>query len=65
MLKNVDVGIYQLLKEYARENEVPEGHIELGLKDNGVQLAPIRVISFTDEQQKTLDEWQKKLAEGN
>jgi basic membrane protein A len=65
MLKNVDVGIYQLLKEYARENEVPEGHIELGLKDNGVQLAPIRVISFSDEQQKTLDEWQKKLAEGN
>jgi basic membrane protein A len=65
MLKNVDVGIYQLLKEYARENEVPEGHIELGLKDNGVQLSPIRVISLTDEQQKTLDEWQKKLAEGN
>ncbi|UAL53282.1 BMP family lipoprotein [Metabacillus dongyingensis] len=65
MLKNVDVGIYQLLKEYARENKVPEGHIELGLKDNGVQLAPIRVISLTDEQRKTLDEWQKKLAEGN
>ncbi|MFY0760116.1 BMP family ABC transporter substrate-binding protein [Metabacillus dongyingensis] len=65
MLKNVDVGIYQLLKEYTRENEVPEGHIELGLKDNGVQLAPIRIISLTDEQQKTLDEWQKKLAEGN
>ncbi|MGG4488822.1 BMP family lipoprotein [Metabacillus idriensis] len=65
MLKNVDVGIYKLLKEYVREKEVPDGHIELGLKDNGVQLAPIRVISFTEDQQKTLDEWQKKLAEGN
>ncbi|WP_191566044.1 BMP family lipoprotein [Metabacillus idriensis] len=65
MLKNVDVGIYQLLEDFVKEKEVPKGHVELGLKDNGVQLAPIRVISLTDEQQKTLDEWQKKLAEGN
>lgn len=65
MLKNVDVGIYQLLLDFVKEKEIPKGHVEFGLKDNGVQLAPIRVVSLTDEQQKTLDEWQKKLAEGN
>ncbi|KEZ53430.1 BMP family lipoprotein [Metabacillus indicus] len=65
MMKNVDIGIFQLLKDYVKKQELPDGHIELGVKDNGVQLAPIRVLSLTEQQQKTLDQWKQKLAESN
>jgi basic membrane protein A len=64
MLKNVDVALYTIIKEYVEKGSIPKGTVQLGLKENGVDLAPIRVISLNEQQQKTLETWKQKALEG-
>ncbi|MBW7650637.1 BMP family protein [Anoxybacillus sp. ST4] len=64
MLKNVDVALYTVIKQYVGKKDVPKGTVELGLKENGVDLAPIRVVTFSPEQQATLEKWKEQAANG-
>ncbi|MFY4774308.1 BMP family lipoprotein [Metabacillus sp. RGM 3146] len=64
MLKNVDVAIYDVVRDFAKTKQVPSGHIELGMDKNGVGLAPIRAIELTPEQQNILDQWTQKVKNG-
>ncbi|WP_226670555.1 BMP family lipoprotein [Metabacillus litoralis] len=61
MLKNVDVAMYQMAKQLVDNGNVPTGHVELGIKENGIDLAPLRVKQFTDEEKKQIEDWKKKL----
>lgn len=65
MLKKVDTAMYQLAEQLINEGEISKGHIELGIKDNGIDLAPLRVIPFSKEQQQMIDEWKEKLTSGS
>lgn len=65
MLKNVDVAIYQLAEQLIKDGQVQAGHIELGIEDSGIGLAPLRVIPFSEEQQDTIEEWKEKLSSGS
>lgn len=62
MLKNVDVAMYQLSEQLIKNNKVQTGHIELGIEDDGIGLAPLRVFPFSKEQQDIIEEWKKKLS---
>ncbi|PMC40379.1 BMP family ABC transporter substrate-binding protein [Bacillus sp. UMB0899] len=62
MLKNVDVAMYQLAEQLIKNNKVQTGHIELGIEDDGIGLAPLRVFPFSKEQQDIIEEWKKKLS---
>ncbi|WP_243385758.1 BMP family lipoprotein [Bacillus kexueae] len=62
MLKNVDVGVYNVVKQFVEEGEIAKGQVELGIREQGVQLAPIRVITLTPEQEKKLQQVQQQLA---
>ncbi|MGG6432505.1 BMP family lipoprotein [Anoxybacillus sp. D401a] len=64
MLKNVDVALYTVIKQYVEKKDVPKGTVELGLKENGVDLAPIRVVAFSPEQQETLEKWKEQATNG-
>ncbi|MEK4886191.1 BMP family ABC transporter substrate-binding protein [Bacillus sp. FSL W8-0223] len=64
MMKNVDVAIFNIIKDYKKNKELPSHPIELGLKENGVGLAPIRVIPFTDKDKKALESAKEKLING-
>ncbi|WP_461201052.1 BMP family lipoprotein [Anoxybacillus sp. TBDG-1] len=64
MLKNVNVALYTAIKQYVEKKEVPKGTVELGLKENGVDLAPIRVVTLSPEQQATLEKWKEKATNG-
>ncbi|WP_110926226.1 BMP family lipoprotein [Bacillus massiliglaciei] len=55
MLKNVDIALFNTVKEYKDAGEFPEQHIELGLKEDGVGLAPIRIVSSAKEIQKKVE----------
>ncbi|MFV2046995.1 BMP family ABC transporter substrate-binding protein [Metabacillus litoralis] len=65
MLKKVDTAMYQLAEQLIKDGKISEGHIELGIKDNGIDLAPLRVVPFSEEQQQTIDEWKEKLISGS
>ncbi|MET3683919.1 basic membrane protein A [Alkalibacillus flavidus] len=56
MVKNVNVAIYDVMEQLANGETLEGNHRELGLDQDGVGLAPIRVIELTDQQQQTLDD---------
>jgi basic membrane protein A and related proteins len=62
MLKNVDVALYEAVKEFQSGKKLKSRQIELGINENGVGLAPIRVIKLAPDQEKKLDELEAKLS---
>ncbi|MGA9227483.1 MAG: BMP family ABC transporter substrate-binding protein [Mesobacillus sp.] len=62
MLKNVDVALYETVKEFKAEKKLSAKQIELGMNENGVGLAPIRVIKLTPEQEKSLKDLEEELS---
>ncbi|MBD8067976.1 BMP family ABC transporter substrate-binding protein [Bacillus sp. PS06] len=64
MLKNVDVVIFQALNELKTEGTLLEKHMELGLKENGVGLAPIRNIAITPEIEEELEKAKQDIING-
>ncbi|RSK26432.1 BMP family ABC transporter substrate-binding protein [Bacillus sp. HMF5848] len=64
MLKNIDVALYEIAKELAETNSIPEGQVSFGINENGVGLAPIRVHPTSTTLQTKIDEWTTKLTTG-
>ncbi|WP_456275901.1 BMP family lipoprotein [Bacillus sp. AK128] len=64
MLKNVDVALYQVISDFVENEELPTGHVELGLKENGVDLSPIRVVPFNDEQLNIIESQKEAIISG-
>jgi basic membrane protein A and related proteins len=62
MLKNVDVALYETVKEFQAENKLNAKQIELGINEKGVGLAPIRVIKLTPEQENRLEDLESKIS---
>jgi basic membrane protein A and related proteins len=64
MVKNVDVALFNVLKEYVRNGKLPAGTVELGLAENGVGLAPIRVIPWDEQKRELVEQWRQKVIDG-
>lgn len=62
MLKNVDIALYEAVKEFQSEKKLKSRQIELGINEKGVGLAPVRVIKLSPEQEKTLKDLEEKLS---
>ncbi|MBS4174961.1 BMP family ABC transporter substrate-binding protein [Bacillus sp. FJAT-49736] len=62
MQKNIDIALYQVAKNLVDHKGLQKGQIQLGLKENGIGLAPIRVIHLSDKDQQTLDSLKEKLS---
>lgn len=54
MLKRVDVALYDMAKKLKENEEFTGEHIQLGLAEEGVGLAPIRVIDLTNEEKAVI-----------
>lgn len=55
MMKNINVALFDIIHEYKEVGEIPTGHIDLGLAENGVGLAPFRVLDLSDTELKQLE----------
>lgn len=64
MLKQVDTAVYQAIKEIAETGTLSEKDNVLGIKENGVSLAPIRVVNLTAQEQKQIDQLQQEISDG-
>ncbi|TYR80441.1 BMP family ABC transporter substrate-binding protein [Priestia megaterium] len=64
MMKNIDVALYEVIKDLTKNKKQSSEHIELGLKENGVGLAPIRTISLPTEDRNKLEMAKTKLSNG-
>ena len=64
MLKNVDLAVYQLAKTLVEDGRITEKSFALGLADQGVGLADIRVIQLTTEQQAAIEKAREAIVSG-
>ncbi|WP_409290370.1 BMP family protein [Peribacillus sp. SCS-37] len=62
MLKKVDVAIYERVKEFSKTGKLSGHKIQLGIKEDGVDIAPIRIVSLTPAETEKLEDLKKKLA---
>ncbi|WP_146551645.1 BMP family protein [Rummeliibacillus sp. SL167] len=65
MLKHVDVALFEIAAQLTKKGVVTKKQQELGIDENGVGLAPIRVVSLTKEQEDRLKKEKEKLTNGN
>jgi basic membrane protein A len=54
MMKNIDTAVYNLVADLVENGELKNDDLELGLNEEGVGLAPIRVISLTSNEEEEL-----------
>ncbi len=64
MMKRVDVAIYNVAEELVKNGKLSQKDRVLGVKEHGVDIAPIRVISLTPQEQTSLDEFKNKIENG-
>lgn len=65
MLKKIDVAIFQAIELFIENGELTEDIIELGLKEDGVGLAEIRIIPMKPSEQEILTNYTEKILSGN
>lgn len=64
MVKKVDVAIYQAAKEMAKTGQLREKDSVLGIKEGGIDIAPVRVIQLNAKQQARLNELKEGISQG-
>jgi basic membrane protein A and related proteins len=64
MLKKIDIAVFNLTKELVSEGKISASSFELGLKEDGVGLAPVRITELTDEEKKKIKEATEKIISG-
>ncbi|MFC4322879.1 BMP family lipoprotein [Litchfieldia salsa] len=64
MLKKVDIAIYQAVKELNDNGKLLEKHKVLGIKENGVGLAPIRNTQITPTIESEIEKAKQDIING-
>jgi basic membrane protein A and related proteins len=64
MLKKIDIAVFNLTKELVSEGKISASSFELGLMEDGVGLAPVRLTELTDEEKKKIKEATDKIISG-
>jgi basic membrane protein A len=65
MLKRIDVAVFNVAKQLVETGNIQAEHIELGLKEEGVALAPIRVLPLSEDEETKLTALQEKMMSGS
>lgn len=63
MLKHIDEGMYQVAKMLTDQGALTEKQLSLGLKDNGVGIAPVRVVALSEQESAKLESLKRDLIE--
>ncbi|MBE4906442.1 BMP family ABC transporter substrate-binding protein [Bacillus luteolus] len=64
MLKNIDVAVYNVAKELVENKKLEQKDISLGIKEDGVGLAPIRVLTLTESEEQLLNQLSDDIKNG-
>ncbi|MEI4771614.1 BMP family ABC transporter substrate-binding protein [Psychrobacillus sp. FJAT-51614] len=65
MLKQVDIAIYTTVKELVETGNISEKNQELGIKENGVNIAPIRIIKLSSSEKNMLEKIKEDISNGS
>lgn len=65
MLKQVDIAIFDTIKELVETGNISKKDNVLGIKENGVDIAPIRIINLTPSEQNKLEQIKEDISNGS
>jgi basic membrane protein A and related proteins len=65
MVKNVDVAVYNVVKEFVEKGGLKARDMELGIKENGVGMAPIRIISLNPREVHLVESFTEQFKKGS
>ncbi|MER2262558.1 MAG: BMP family ABC transporter substrate-binding protein [Psychrobacillus sp.] len=65
MLKQVDQAVFNAVKEIVETGKIANKDSELGLKENGVDIAPIRIIDLSPSEEERLKKLRDDISNGN
>lgn len=65
MLKQVDIAIFNTIQELVEDGKISEKNQILGIKENGVSIAPIRVIELSAAEKNRIAKLQEDIANGS
>lgn len=65
VVKRIDVAIYDTVKEYIKGEKLAHKDYVMGLNEQGIDLAPIRVVELTKEEQQIIDQAKEEIISGN
>lgn len=63
MTKNIDIAVYDYVKNYLEQKPTSQQILEFGIEDDGVALAPIRILNNAIELEQELQSVQVQLKE--
>lgn len=64
MMKQVDIAVFDSVKELVESDKITEKNKELGLKEAGVTIAPIRIIELSSTEQDVLEKIREDISTG-
>lgn len=65
MVKKVDNAVFNVTKELITHSKIDQQSYELGLKEDGVGLAPIRIAPLSPEESKQIEDAKNKIISGD
>ncbi len=64
MLKKIDVAVFNIAKELVENKQLKEKDILLGIKEDGIGLAPIRVLPITSSEEQLIEKLKEDIVNG-
>lgn len=63
MLKNIDIAVFEYVEQFMKAEPTKQVLLEFGIKEDGVKLAPIRVVNNAIELEQSLEKIQVNLGQ--
>ncbi|SDK09258.1 basic membrane protein A [Sediminibacillus albus] len=63
VMKKVDIAVFDLAQSLVEKGEIETGHIELGIDNNGVGLAPVRIIELSDQEKQLIEKAKQNFSQ--
>ncbi len=64
MVKKIDNAVFNISEELLSDKKSTQQSFELGLTEDGVGLAPIRVLTLSDDEKKQIEDAKNKIISG-
>lgn len=65
MLKKVDTAMFEVAKQLVEKGEMAEKNQTLGVAENGVDVAPIRVLEMSNQENDLLNQMKNEITQGS
>ena len=64
VVKRIDVAIYDIVREYQKNGKLSQKDYLMGLKEEGIGLASVRIVHLTSEEEQLIEQAKEDIING-